>query len=72
MVQTFMLRYFIQRTGVYANDCIRMYLDQELTEAKSDRKCFSMVFVIRFDPFFLDQRSNNQSLEDNYLVRRYI
>jgi hypothetical protein len=33
-----MQRYFIQRTGVRPNDCVNIYLEQELIKAISNRK----------------------------------
>ncbi|CAF4440779.1 unnamed protein product, partial [Adineta steineri] len=34
IIQHYIRRYFIHRTGVFPSDCVNVYLEQELTKAK--------------------------------------
>ena len=65
IIQNYIQRYFIHRTGVRPTDCVNIYLEQELNKAMSNRKFCLYDQIIRI---FSDQRSNFESLEDIYLV----
>jgi hypothetical protein len=40
IIQNYVQRYFIHRTGVQPNECVKIYLEQELLKAMSNRKVF--------------------------------
>jgi hypothetical protein len=65
IVQNYIQRYFIHRTGVQFNECSRIYLEQELIKATSQIKS---ILIIKNIHIFVDQRSQFQSLEDIYSV----
>jgi hypothetical protein len=38
-----MQRYFIHRTGVHPNECVKIYLEQELIKAASNRNIIGSI-----------------------------